>query len=300
MGRYPEDSYQGGNPWYVNRESALKTRIANDARYLSTMAAAEQLYDAIYQWRQQGSITVTPISLPFFKDVYSSAAVGTYSSSSSAFTSIINAVAAYADSYMANAQKYTPSSGALAEQYSRSNGAPLSASDLTWSYAAFLTAFNAKKAIMPASWGASSVKIPSSCFGSSATGPCATATSIFSRPGTPTTTTSATCTAAPTLTNVLFKEIATTTYGENVFLVGSVSQLGNWNTDNAVALSANNYTSSNNLWYVTISFPVGTRFQYKYVRKEQDGSVRWESDPNRSYTVPGNCAGSATESDTWR
>lgn len=282
IGRYPEDSYQGGNPWYLN-----------------TFAAAEQLYDAIYQWRKLGSITITSTSLTFFRDVYPSAATGTYSSSSSTFTSLINAVMAYADSFMANAQKYTPQNGALAEQYSRDNGNPLSASDLTWSYAAFLTAFNARKGSMPAPWGGSSARLPGSCSGSSASGPCATATNTFSRPGTPAIPTT-TCSATPTLTSVLFKEIATTSYGENVFVAGSISQLGNWNTDHAVALSAKNYTNENHLWFVTVSLPAGTSFQYKYVRRETDGSVQWESDPNRSYTVPSNCDGSATESDTWR
>ncbi|CAK4030843.1 extracellular glucoamylase [Lecanosticta acicola] len=293
VGRYSEDQYQGGNPWYLN-----------------TFAAAEQLYDAVYTWNQTGSITITSISLAFFQAIYPSASTGTFTSSSATFTSIINAVTAYADSYMANAQQYTPSSGALAEQYSRNDGTPLSAGDLTWSYAAFLTAFNARKAAMPASWGASSAKLPNVCSGSSAMGPCATATNTFPRPGstgtpttstgTPTTTSTGACTATPTLTNVLFKEIAQTTYGENVYIVGSISQLGNWDTSKAVALSANNYTSTNNLWYVTLALPVGTNFQYKYIRKETDGSIRWESDPNRQYTVPGNCAGSATESDTWR
>ena len=92
----------------------------------------------------------------------------------------------------------------------------------------------------------------------------------------------------------------TTNYGENVFIVGSISELGSWNTNNAVALSAQNYTSTNNLWFVTVGLPASASFQYKYIRKQQDGSVRYESDPNRSYTVPANCAGSATQSDTWR
>jgi glucoamylase len=297
-------------------------------RYLGTFAAAEQLYDAIFQWKKQGSITVTSTSLPFFKDVYSSAAVGNYASSSATFSSIVNAVSAYADGYMANAvrlclpggekhtdavqQKYTPQNGALAEQYSRSNGSPLSAVDLTWSYAAFLTAANARRAAMPASWGASAVRViveigepytdllqaalPNSCSGSSATGPCATATSTFSRPTPPT----PTCSATPTLTKVLFKEHASTTFGENIYVVGSNAQLGSWNTNNAVALSAQNYTSSNNLWFVAIDLPAGSAFQYKYIRKQSDGSVRWESDPNRSYTVPANCKGEATMNDNWR
>jgi glucoamylase len=82
VGRYPEDVYQGGNPWY-----------------LATAAAAEQLYDAIYQWKNIGSITITDVSLAFFQDVYSSAAVGTYASGSSTFNNIISAVQTYADGY---------------------------------------------------------------------------------------------------------------------------------------------------------------------------------------------------------
>lgn len=168
---------------------------------------------------------------------------------------------------------------------------------------------------MPASWGAAAVcarrhetqrssslthlckaKLPASCSGSSASGPCAAATSTFSRPTPPT----PTCSATPTLTKVLFNEIATTAYGESVFIVGSISQLGSWNTDNAIALSASQYTSSNNLWFVTVSLPAGSSFEYKYLRKESDGSVIWESDPNRQYTTPSNCQGAATENDTWR
>lgn len=69
-------------------------------RYLSTFAAAEQLYDAVYQWKKIGSLSITSTSLAFFKDVYPSAAVGTYASSTTTFTSIVNAVSTYADSYM--------------------------------------------------------------------------------------------------------------------------------------------------------------------------------------------------------
>ena len=73
---------------------------ANRYRYLNTFAAAEQLYDAVYQWKKTGSLSITSTSLAFFKDVYPSAAVGTYASTTSTFTSIVNAVSAYADSYM--------------------------------------------------------------------------------------------------------------------------------------------------------------------------------------------------------
>lgn len=100
---------------------------------------------------------------------------------------------------------------------------------------------------------------------------------------------------------IAFTEKVTTSYGENVFITGSISQLGSWNTANAVALSASQYTSSNPVWSVTINLPVGTTFQYKFIKKEADGSVVWESDPNRSYTVGNGCTGvTQTVSVSWR
>ncbi|EPQ53992.1 alpha-amylase [Gloeophyllum trabeum ATCC 11539] len=93
---------------------------------------------------------------------------------------------------------------------------------------------------------------------------------------------------------VTFDETATTTYGENIFVTGSISQLGSWSTTNAIALSSANYPT----WSVTLNLPAGTTFQYKYIRKETDGSVVWESDPNRSAST--GSSGSLTLSDTWR
>ncbi|KAJ5689839.1 hypothetical protein N7462_004231 [Penicillium macrosclerotiorum] len=113
--------------------------------------------------------------------------------------------------------------------------------------------------------------------------------------------TSTSCTQATALP-VLFEEYVTTTYGENIYISGSISELGDWDTDDAVALSADKYTSSSHLWYVVVNIPVGTSFEYKYIEKT-DGttSIKWESDPNRSYTVPTGCSGStATVTATWR
>ncbi|KAJ5461429.1 Glucoamylase [Penicillium daleae] len=295
VGRYPEDSYYNGNPWF-----------------LSNLAAAEQLYDAIYQWNKIGSITITSTSLAFFKDVYSSSAVGTYASGSSTFTAIINAVKTYADGYVSIVQAHAFTNGSLSEQYDKSSGLSLSARDLTWSYAALLTANMRRNGVVPPSWGASSANtVPSSCSMGSAAGTYATPTATswpstltsgtpVSTTSTSTSTSSGSCTT-PTSVAVTFDELATTTYGENVYIVGSISQLGSWNTANAILLSASQYTSSNPLWFVTINLPAGTTFQYKYIRKETDGSITWESDPNRSYTVPAACGTTTTtENDTWR
>jgi glucoamylase len=153
-------------------------RIANTSfRYLATLAAAEQLYDAIYQWKKQGSLAITQTSLPFFQDLVSSAAPGNYSSSSPTYCSITEAVKSYADGFYTIVQQYTPSNGSLAEQFTRDNGTPISARDLTWSYAAFLTAASRRNGIVPHSWGASKAsQVPSQCQGGSASGTYVTPT----------------------------------------------------------------------------------------------------------------------------
>ncbi|TGJ83299.1 hypothetical protein E0Z10_g5453 [Xylaria hypoxylon] len=83
------------------------------------------------------------------------------------------------------------------------------------------------------------------------------------------------------------------------YSVGSVSELGSWATNNAVALSASQYTSSNHLWQATINIAPGQTVSYKYINVASNGAVTWESDPNHSFTVPTTCTG-VTRSDTWQ
>jgi glucoamylase len=118
---------------------------------------------ALASWSKAGALNITSTSLTFFKVFSSSATVGSYASSTSTYTSLTAAVKSYADSFVLVNAKYTPSSGALSEQYSKSDGSQTSASDLTWSYASALTAFNARAGNLPAPWGAQGLVPPSSC-----------------------------------------------------------------------------------------------------------------------------------------
>ncbi|KAL8942854.1 MAG: hypothetical protein Q9211_001217 [Gyalolechia sp. 1 TL-2023] len=115
VGRYIEDVYMGGNAWYI-----------------STLAAAEQLYDALYQFDRLGRLDVDATSLLFYRDLDPSIQVGSYPSSSELYANTTSAIRRYADGYLTIVQKYTPSDGSLAEQYSREDGSPVSAADLTW------------------------------------------------------------------------------------------------------------------------------------------------------------------------
>nr|BAA08436.1 glucoamylase G2 [Agroathelia rolfsii] len=250
-GRYPEDSYYNGNPWY-----------------LCTLAVAEQLYDALIVWKAAGELNVTSVSLAFFQQFDSSITAGTYASSSSVYTSLISDIQAFADEFVDIVAKYTPSSGFLSEQYDKSTGAQDSAANLTWSYAAAITAYQARNGFTGASWGAKGVS--TSCS-TGATSPGGSSGSV----------------------EVTFDVYATTVYGQNIYITGDVSELGNWTPANGVALSSANYPT----WSATIALPADTTIQYKYVNI--DGStVIWEDAiSNREITTP--ASGTYTEKDTW-
>ncbi|KAJ7625294.1 glucoamylase [Mycena polygramma] len=249
-GRYPEDVYMGGNPWY-----------------LTTAAVAEQLYDALIVWKAQGSLNVTTISLPFFKQFESSVTVGSYASSTSTFTTLTSAVKTFADGFLAIHAKYTPSNGGLAEQFNRNNGTALSAVDLTWSYAAALTVFSARTGTKPASWGAAGVVVPTTCQRGAQAG------------------------TVP----VTFNVDATTVNGEDIYLTGSVDALQNWSPDSAMILSPANYP----IWSITVDVPASTLIEYKYIRKLNGVLTSWESDPNNQFTSPA-ANGTLDLNDTWR
>jgi len=246
-GRYPEDVYYGGNPWY-----------------LSTFAVAEQLYDALIVWGQQQKVDVTTTSLAFFRQFIPDLSTGSYAASTSTYSTLTTSIKSFADDFVLINAKYTPSDGGLAEQYTRAGGSPLSARDLTWSYASALSVFAARGGYAPSSWGASGLVVPSSCT---------------ANPG-------------PTV-SVTFNVQATTALGENVFLVGSVPELGNWSPNNAIALSSTAYPT----WSGTVTLPASTVVEYKYIKKNGD-SVTWASDPNWRWQTP--ASGSTTLSDTWR
>jgi alpha-amylase len=110
-------------------------------------------------------------------------------------------------------------------------------------------------------------------------------------------TSSPTPTPTPTSTaasQVSFGVNATTVWGQNVFVVGDRPELGSWSPASAVALSSSTYP----VWRASVTLPAGTVVQYKYVRKESNGAVTWESGSNRTVTVP--ASGVLTLTDAWR
>ena len=260
-------------------------------RYLGSLAAAEQLYDALYQWSQLRSIEVSTTSLAFFQDFIPSVTPGSYDASTSTYATLTAAIRKYADSYLLLVEKYVPSDGTLAEQFSRNDGSPLSARNLTWSYASFLTAVAACNGEVSASWGeASGREVPAQCLASSAQGTYVTP--IVTSPESP-------CTTVTTVA-VQFNVADSTTFGESVLIAGSIPELGNWDVTKALSLSSFDYQQEYPRWYVTVNLAAGTSFQYKYINKQPYGSVVWEAGDNRNYTVPTGCAEQVEVHDAWK
>lgn len=242
-GRYPEDTYYTGNPWYI-----------------TTLAAAEFLYDAYAQFSQAGSITVDSVSLPFWSDLVPTVKQGTYADDGNVST-LLDAVKTYADGFMEQVATYTPANGTLNEQINKTTGEPTSAIALTWSFAAFVTAAERREGAFPPSWGANSTaanNVTSTCARSSYNG-----TGQY---------TPALAAGAPNITkdcetHVILSLLYATGPTENTYIVGNTSVLGDTldNTDDIVkVLRTNNVTNDNPQWFADFWAPAGVPIEYRY------------------------------------
>lgn len=94
----------------------------------------------------------------------------------------------------------------------------------------------------------------------------------------------------------VFHVTAATRWGQTLYVTGSPAELGAWDPAGAVPLTTS--ATVNPQWTGFASLPPNTTVQYKYLRKDADGSVTWEDGPNRSTTTPP--TGTVTVADTWR
>ncbi|WP_030461968.1 CBM20 domain-containing protein [Kitasatospora sp. NRRL B-11411] len=93
-----------------------------------------------------------------------------------------------------------------------------------------------------------------------------------------------------------FHATATTAYGQNLYLAGDLAELGGWDPAKAVPLTTG--SGSYPVWSAGLQLPPNTPIAYKYLLKNPDGSVVWESGDNRTATTPP--TGTFTADDTWR
>jgi glucoamylase len=121
MGRYANDTYYGGNPWY-----------------LATLAAAEFYFTLAIALRSGAEMLTTSENERFRRRLI--AADGARGNPHFAAAALERG-----DTFMRTVQAYTPASGDLSEQFDRTTGAQTSAKHLAWSYAAFITAAGSRR-----------------------------------------------------------------------------------------------------------------------------------------------------------
>lgn len=124
LGRYREDRYYGGGAWYI-----------------ATLAAAEFHYRLAAAVAGGAEFVLTAENRGFVDR-----ALGAESGSPDS-GQLAGAFRTRGDAFLATVQAFTPADGALSEQFDRETGAQTSAKHLGWSYAGFITAVQARRAI---------------------------------------------------------------------------------------------------------------------------------------------------------
>lgn len=84
---------------------------------------------------------------------------------------------------------------------------------------------------------------------------------------------------------------ATTSFGDEVYLTGSVPELGNWSTSTSVAVGQLVDPAYPD-WFVEAAVPAGTTISFKFIKVAANGTVTWEGGSNHTYTVPSSGEGS--------
>lgn len=82
---------------------------------------------------------------------------------------------------------------------------------------------------------------------------------------------------------VVFHVDASTSFGENIHVVGNVAELGAWDPARATEAML---TPEYPVWFLPVSVPAGANLEFKFVRVDQLGNVTWESGSNRVLTAP--------------
>lgn len=87
---------------------------------------------------------------------------------------------------------------------------------------------------------------------------------------------------------IIFHISAQTNYGENIYIVGNIPELGSWDPDHCTEAMLNpNYPE----WFLPVSVPVNTEIEFKFIKKDAQGNVTWESGSNRVITSSSDSTG---------
>lgn len=124
LGRYPEDQYYGGHPWFLLTNGA--------AEYLLKLRKVIQL---------RGKIEIDDNSQNFYNNLMSRNFKKGVITNKKTVTSIAKKLKSYAIDFLLKNKKHMGSDGQMDEQYDQNSGYMVGARDLTWSYASYLSAY---------------------------------------------------------------------------------------------------------------------------------------------------------------
>jgi glucoamylase len=137
VGRYPEDGYNGyetisqtGNPWF-----------------LCTSSVSEILYRTHLHLQSTGVLNVTERGLPFWAALIPNQhpSTGVYKKGNDVYEEALRRLKSIGDAFLKVVRTHVDGEGSMSEQFDRVNGFMRGATDLTWSYGAFLQAVRARK-----------------------------------------------------------------------------------------------------------------------------------------------------------
>lgn len=101
---------------------------------------------------------------------------------------------------------------------------------------------------------------------------------------------------SPSTVQLLFKPSVSTVNGQNVYIVGNLPALSNWNS--AAGLPCTTSAATYPVWSCqALNLAPGTTFEYKYIKRDGSGNVIWESGANRARTAPN---ANSTYSESWK
>ncbi|RAL61125.1 hypothetical protein DID88_010464 [Monilinia fructigena] len=144
---------------------------------------------------------------------------------------------------------------------------------------AFVTMAQRRSGQYPPSWGSSASLAPPNCGPTSYDGSYAPAIAA----GAPNIT-------APCQQYVQFNVNATTYFGESIYVVGNITDLGSWDLNKALPLGAGQYTAEWPLWSLDTELLADSTISYAYVRVQDCGQAPIYESRNRTL-VTGDCRG---------
>ncbi|MED4014466.1 alpha-amylase family glycosyl hydrolase [Sutcliffiella cohnii] len=82
---------------------------------------------------------------------------------------------------------------------------------------------------------------------------------------------------------IVFNINENTNYGETIHIVGNVPELGSWDPDKSTEALLN---PEHPYWFLPVSLPINRTIEYKFIKKNAQGVVTWESGNNRMINTP--------------